>query len=117
MLYNVPFSYIHGHRKDFFQGGNQGIYPKIFKGGPKVVKYVFSQSKLRIQVLLLKFSNSRGVLDSLCPSLPMPMVTSQTFFWKNTTHTNQGEPNIRDSHESGASVSNVAAKGVASHNF
>ena len=31
----------HGRRKDFFQGGPLGVFPKFFQGEPKVVKFVF----------------------------------------------------------------------------
>ena len=38
----------HGRRKDFFQGGGAlGDFSKIFPGGPKVVKFAFSHSKLK----------------------------------------------------------------------
>jgi len=43
----------------FFQGEPLGgIFPKVFLGGPKVVEFVFSHSKLR-QPFLLKISKSR----------------------------------------------------------
>jgi len=38
---------IHGHRKDFFQRGSLEDFSKTFLGGPKVVKFVFSHSKLK----------------------------------------------------------------------
>jgi len=49
----------------FLQGGGTGaIFPKFFQGVAKVQKFVFSNSKLRKQPFLLKFSKSRG---GLCP--------------------------------------------------
>ena len=44
----------------YFPGGALGDLSKIFVGGPKVVKFDFSHSKLRKQPFLLKFSKSRG---------------------------------------------------------
>jgi len=39
----------HGHRDDFFQGGQQQIFPGVakdfFKGGTKMVKFQFTHSK------------------------------------------------------------------------
>ena len=52
---------VHGHRKEFLQGGTSGFFQQFFYGGPKVVKFGFYHSKLRKQRFLLKFSNS-------CPS-------------------------------------------------
>ena len=43
----------HGRRKDF-SGGALGDSSKIFLGGPKVVKFLFSLSKLRKQSFLQK---------------------------------------------------------------
>jgi len=43
----------------FFQGeGALGAFSKIFLLGSKVVKFVFSYSKLRKLTFLVKFSNS-----------------------------------------------------------
>jgi len=39
----------HGRRKDFVQGEAPGNFSKIFPGGPKVVKFVFSHLKVRKQ--------------------------------------------------------------------
>ena len=38
---------VNGRRKDFFQGGTLRDFSKIFLGGPNVVKFDFSHSKLR----------------------------------------------------------------------
>jgi len=40
----------HGRRKDFFQWGHYGFFPKFFQEGPKVVKFDFSHLKLRKQL-------------------------------------------------------------------
>jgi len=64
---------VRGRRKDFFQGGTTRGFSKIFLGGPKVVKFVFSHSNLRKQPCAVKFSKSRG------PWLPFrrPWLSSQ----------------------------------------
>jgi len=67
----------HGHRKDF-SGGVLGDFSKIFLGGSKVAKLVFSHSKLRKQSFLLKFSKSREGQGPLAP-LPMPMYVDATW--------------------------------------
>jgi len=77
-LINNPFfstnsAVQHGRRKDFFQGGHQVIFPKFLQGGPKVVKFVFSHSKLRKQPFLPKCSKSRGAKALLPTSLPTSM--------------------------------------------
>ena len=46
----------HGRRKGFFQGGALVDFSKFFPGGPKVVQFVSSHSKLRKQPFLLKIS-------------------------------------------------------------
>ena len=51
----------------FFPGGVAvGDFPKIFPGGPKVVKIKFYPSKLKKQTFLLIISKSGG------PRLPLP---------------------------------------------
>ena len=42
-----------------FPGGPLGHFPKTYPEGPKVVKFVFSHSKLRKYLFLLNFSKSR----------------------------------------------------------
>ena len=54
----ITYTPRHGRRKDFFHWGHQGIFPKISQGGLKVVKFVFSHSKLKKQPFLLKFKIS-----------------------------------------------------------
>jgi len=39
---------------------HQGIFPKFFQGGPKVVKFVFSRSKLRKQPLFAENFKIQG---------------------------------------------------------
>jgi len=63
----------HGRRKDFFQGGQEWIFPKFFPGEPKVVKFVFYPSKLKKQPFLPISFQSRGAR----PSLPTPMRTTR----------------------------------------
>jgi len=63
---------VHGHRKDFIQGGTSGFCRMFFSGRPKVVKFVFCHSKLRKQLFLLKIPNS------YLPPAPM-LVCSKTF--------------------------------------
>jgi len=41
-------------------GGTSGFFQNFSKGEPKVVKFVFSHSKLRKQPFLLIISKSRG---------------------------------------------------------
>jgi len=47
------FTNKHGHRKDFFQRGQQWIFlgaaKEFSNGGPKMVKFHFTHSKLRKQ--------------------------------------------------------------------
>jgi len=43
----------------FFQGATRGFFLNFSSGGPKVVKFYFSHSKLRKQPFLLKISKSR----------------------------------------------------------
>jgi len=57
---------VHGRRKDFFQEGAIGFFPKVFLGGLKVAKFVFYHSKLRKQPFLLSFQISSP--------LPTPML-------------------------------------------
>jgi len=64
-----------------FSRGGTGGFSKIFPGGPKVVKFVFSHSKLKKQPFLLKISKSRGALAH-SPLLPTPMVATTRL--KNT---------------------------------
>jgi len=54
----------------FYQGGNKGIFQKFFQGGAKLVKFIFSHSKLRKQAVLLKFSKPRWGQG---PYFPTPM--------------------------------------------
>ena len=52
----------HGRRKYLLQGGaTRGFFQIFFQGWPKVVKFVFSLSKLRKQPILTNISKSRGV--------------------------------------------------------
>jgi len=51
-----------------FPGRAIGSFSKIFLGGPKVAKFVFSHSKLRKQPFLLKFSKYRGPWPLAPPS-------------------------------------------------
>jgi len=45
----------------FFQGkATSGFFQRFLWGVPKVVKFVFSHSKFRKQLILLKFSKSKG---------------------------------------------------------
>ena len=69
----------HGRRKDFFRGTTTlEDFSKVFPGGrPKVVKFVFSHSKLRKQPFLVKFSKSRRALAPL-PSPSDAHVCGQT---------------------------------------
>jgi len=51
------------------KGGAVGDFPKIFsRESPKVVKFGFYPSKLKIQPFLLMISKSRG--DKALPTLP-----------------------------------------------
>jgi len=60
--------YRHGRRKDFFQGGAVGDFPKIFpRGGPKVVKFVFYPSKLQKQPFFVNNFKIRGARPPLPP--------------------------------------------------
>jgi len=43
------FITIHGPRKDFFQGGGNRGFFQNFPRGPKLMKFVFSHSKLTKQ--------------------------------------------------------------------
>jgi len=45
--------------EECFEGGDARYFSKIFLWGPKVVKIIFSHSKLRKQPFLLKCSNAR----------------------------------------------------------
>ena len=59
-LIEIQFFRGHGRRKDFSTGEWLGFFSKIFLGGPKEVKIVFSHSTLRKQpfyLFLLKFQN------------------------------------------------------------
>jgi len=69
--------YMHGSRKDFFQGGALGDFSKVFLGGPEGVKFNFSQSKLRKHPFLLKFSKTEGAWPPA--PLPTPMGTCLSF--------------------------------------
>jgi len=40
---------VHGCQKNFYRRRHQGILPKFFQEGPKVVKFTFSHLKLRKQ--------------------------------------------------------------------
>jgi len=51
----------HGRRKDFFQEGATRGFSKYFPRGSKVVKFVFSHSKLRKQPLFAKKFKIQGV--------------------------------------------------------
>ena len=74
--------HIHGHRKDFSQGGSVGVFPKFFPGGgPNVVKFVFYPSKLKKQPFLLIISKSRG----LCPPSDAHVHVATTEFEPDTT--------------------------------
>jgi len=61
-------SHKHGRRKFFSRGSHKGICPIFLQGVAKVVKFLFSQFKLRKQPFLLKFSKSRGVKAPCPPS-------------------------------------------------
>ena len=66
----------------FSKGGQQGIFPKFFQGGPKVVKFDFSHLKLRKQPFLLKISKARGPWPP-CLSFLTPMLFSSLKSEKN----------------------------------
>ena len=52
----------------FFPGGaTRGFFQILSREWPKVVKFVFSHSKLRKQPFLLKISKYRGGQGPLCP--------------------------------------------------
>jgi len=55
-----------------FSRGLLWIFPKIFLGWPKVVKFVFCHSKERKQRFLLKFSNSCPPSDQARSHLGTP---------------------------------------------
>jgi len=62
---------VHGRRKDFCMEGTRGFF-QYFSRAAKVVKFVFSYSKLRKWPVFLKFSKSMGRL--VTPALlPTPM--------------------------------------------
>jgi len=73
--------YTHVRRKDFSRGGATRVFSKIFLGGPKVVKFVFSYSKLRKQPFLLKFSKSKGGQGHPLPPFRRPCVRWVYFIW------------------------------------
>jgi len=58
----------HGRLKDFFRRGYKGIFLKFFQGGPNVVKFHFSHSKLRKQPFFAKGFNTKV---NQGPSLPL----------------------------------------------
>jgi len=58
----------HGRSEDFFQGRPLGIFPKFFQGGPKVVKFVFYQSKLKKQPFFSEIFKIQG--EPRPPCLP-----------------------------------------------
>ena len=78
--YNKPVNYSEMHIPTnkfllrFDPWASEGFLPlgdflEIFQGGPKVVKFVFSHSKLRKQPCFLKVSKSRGGFG--LPMLPL----------------------------------------------
>jgi len=78
-----PFALQPWASEEFFPGvaGPLADFSKIFLGVPKVVKYVFSHSKLRKQPFCWNFQNPGG--KALQPPLPTPMIaTSAT--WKRS---------------------------------
>jgi len=77
----------HRRRKYFAQGGALGDFSKIFLGGRKVVKFVFSHLKLRKQPFLLKFSKSRGALS---PPFRRPCPGLFTAYWQKLTRMARG---------------------------
>jgi len=58
----------HGCRKDFFNGAPAGHFSKTFPEGPKVVKFVFSHTKLRKQPFFAEIFKIQGA------PLPTPML-------------------------------------------
>jgi len=72
-----PFTLQPWASEEVFSGKATRVFFQNFsKEMPKVVKFVFSHSKLRKQPFLLKFSKSRGKA-----SLPTPMIATSTT-WK-----------------------------------
>jgi len=59
-----------GVERIFSRGGTGGFFQKLSREGLKVVKFVFSDSKLRKQSFLLKFSKSRRLVSPV--PTPMP---------------------------------------------
>ena len=53
----------------FSRGATKGFIQNFSRGGPKVVKFVFSHSKLQKKLFLLQFSKSKGAKAPL----PTPM--------------------------------------------
>jgi len=58
----------HGRLKDFFQVGSRGFFQNFSSGEQKVVKFVFSHSKLENNLFFLKMSKFRGGLTTCPPS-------------------------------------------------
>jgi len=84
----------HGRRKDFFRGGLQWDFSKIFPGVQTVVKFVFSHSKLRKQPLL-NFQNPGWARPPVPPSpsdapgSSVGNVTNRTVMAANSNHSSQ----------------------------
>jgi len=57
------YTFSHGRRRDFFQGGALGDFSKICLGGPKMVKIVVSHWKLRKQPFFAEIFKIEGA----CP--------------------------------------------------
>ena len=61
-VYIKCLHYIHGRRKDFFHGmATRGFFQNFSRGRPKMVKFVFSYSKLRKNVFCWVFLNPGGI--------------------------------------------------------
>jgi len=56
----------------FYRGGQEGIFPKFFPGGSKVVKFVFYPSKLKKQPFLAINFKIQGGQGPLLPPFRRP---------------------------------------------
>jgi len=71
----------HERRKDFFQGGAEGDFPKIFFKGAKAVKFVFYPWKFKKQPF---FANNFKFQGRPCPPFPTPIKCIICFDFKVT---------------------------------